>query len=174
MPANSFTSSFSRIHLKIIRSHTIKFHIRHFILYCSAYSQGNLYLASYTVSANGFSELRIALRTECLRYNFEIQTTWQVNWKSFNVARDWSQLCILSARHSYIRQYGKMASGPYGMVWSDADGFFFFCGDFVKHSVYVIAPLPASNNDTTRAQHTDRAGLYKKWPWNSSYAWQVA
>jgi hypothetical protein len=28
------------------------------------------------------------------------------------VALDWSQLCILPARQSYIRQYGKMASGP--------------------------------------------------------------
>jgi hypothetical protein len=28
------------------------------------------------------------------------------------MALDWSQLCILPARQSYIRQYGKMASGP--------------------------------------------------------------
>jgi hypothetical protein len=35
---------------------------------------------------------------------------WQINWTSFNMALDWSQLCILPARQSYIRQYGKMAS----------------------------------------------------------------
>jgi hypothetical protein len=28
------------------------------------------------------------------------------------MALDWSQLCILPARQSYSRQYGKMASGP--------------------------------------------------------------
>jgi hypothetical protein len=28
------------------------------------------------------------------------------------MALDWSQLCILPARQSYIRQYGKMTSGP--------------------------------------------------------------
>jgi hypothetical protein len=29
----------------------------------------------------------------------------------FQFAVDWSQLCVLPARQSYIRQYGKMVSG---------------------------------------------------------------
>jgi hypothetical protein len=37
------------------------------------------------------------------------------------MALDWSQLCILSARQSYIRQYGKMASGR-------EEAFYVLCG----------------------------------------------
>jgi hypothetical protein len=39
-----------------------------------------------------------------------MQTMWQINYTSFNLALNWSQLCIVPARQRYIRQYGKMAS----------------------------------------------------------------
>jgi hypothetical protein len=40
-----------------------------------------------------------------------MQTMWQINWTSFNLVLDWSQLCIPPTRESYICQYGKV-SGP--------------------------------------------------------------
>jgi hypothetical protein len=50
------------------------------------------------------------------------------------------------------------------MEWSELTPVDFFCGGFVKHSVYVTAPtapVPATTNDTTPAQQTDQGGLYK-------------
>jgi hypothetical protein len=77
------------------------------------------------------------LRTR-LRCCFEIQTTWQSKWTNFSLVLDWSQLCILPARQSYFRQYGKngVRAGE-GVFWA-------------SFSVVVLPSVRAERVETIR------------------------
>jgi hypothetical protein len=60
---------------------------------------------------NGLSDFDTSITQSSFKVLFRNTNHVTDQLNNFNLALDWSLLCILPARQSYIRQYGKMASG---------------------------------------------------------------
>jgi hypothetical protein len=97
-------------YLHAVNKHIDRRDFKHFVLYTTQ-CYDNEFLRQYKMSVNSFPDSDTSNLRAGLRCCFEIQTTWQINYTSFNLALHWSQLCILPARQSYIRQYDNI--GPH-------------------------------------------------------------